>query len=285
MRRLIIASVLAVFALGLRAEPVHVVSSIKPLQLLVSAIGGDEVDSQLLLPPGFSPHDAQLRPSQWQMLNQAELLVWVGPALERFLATALTGRDNALALQSALRSEVGDDPHLWMNVALVSEMAVQLSQRLARLRPSKKALFELNTARLLSALNQQDAALRQAFGKEKPRYLLPHSGYRHFERQYGLKAAAVLSLNDEQMPGTAHIAELRSRMLAGEFDCVFREPQQSARLTERMLEGVSAPVVKLDPMGADVTNDRGGFERYYRSLAEAFLACQQAGRARLTGAE
>ncbi len=285
MRRLILACLLASFALGLHAQPIQVVSSIKPLQLLVSAIGGEDVDSQLLLPPGFSPHDAQIRPSQWQLLNRADLLVWVGPALERFLASALNGRGNALSLQSVAGAAAGDDPHLWMGLGMVSEMAVALSNRLAQLRPDKKAQFASNAARLLSALNQQDLRLRKAFGEALPAYLLPHNGYRHFERQYGLKAAAVLSPNDEQLPGTAHIAELRSRLLKGEFDCVFSEPQQSSRLTDRLLEGVAVQVVRLDPMGADVANGPRGFDRYYQELAEAFLACQQAGRARLTGAE
>lgn len=285
MRRLITGCLLAAFALGLRAEPVQVVSSIKPLQLLVSAIGGEDVDSQLLLPPGFSPHDAQIKPSQWQLLSRAELLVWVGPALERFLASALSGRSNALSLQSVASGAVGDDPHLWMGLGMVSEMAVVLSDRLAQLRPDNKAQFASNAARLLSALNQQDLRLRKAFGEQPPVYLLPHNGYRHFEHQYGLNAAAVLSPNDEQLPGTAHIAELRSRLLKGEFDCVFREPQQSSRLIDRLLEGVDVLVVRLDPMGADVANESPGFERYYRELAEAFLACQQAGRARLSGAE
>ena len=107
MRHMIVACLLAGFALGAKAGPVHVVSSIKPLQLLVSAVGGEGVDSQLLLPPDFSPHDAQLRPSQWQLLNRADLLVWVGPALERFLASALNGRGNALSLQSVADAAAG----------------------------------------------------------------------------------------------------------------------------------------------------------------------------------
>lgn len=274
MYRLIIACVLAGFAISANAEPLRIVSSIKPLQLLVTAIGGDEVESLLLLPPGFSPHDAQLKPSQWQLLDQAELVVWVGPALERFLDSALRGREQVLTLQSVANHRSLQDPHIWMNIALIAVVAGQLQDRLGQLRPQQKALFSGNARRLMAALQDHHIALAQAFAGQKPAYLLPHNGYSQFERQYGLAPAAVLSPNDEQMPGTAHIADLRARLLAGEFDCVFREPQQSSRLLARLLSGVAVQVLAIDPMGAGVTNDRLGFEQYYRSLGEAFLACR-----------
>lgn len=271
MRRVILALCL-VGATLCAAEPLRVVSSIKPLQLLVTAIGGDEVDSRVLLPPGFSPHDAQLKPSQWKLLADAELLVWVGPALEQFLETAFGARANALALQPLVG--VSDDPHIWMSLANVSVIVERLSAELAQRRPLKKALFHSNAARLMSALHRQDVALKQAFRASPPRYLLPHDGYRHFEHQYGLAPAAVISSGDDQMPGTAHIVRLRSRLLAGEFDCVFSEPQHESRLQRRLLEGVDVRVIPLDSMGLAVNNDREGFVEYYRSLGEAFLACQ-----------
>ncbi len=280
MRRVLIACLLANIALfsgvSSASERLSVVSSIKPLQLLVTAIGGEAVDSRLLLAPGFSPHDAQLKPSQWQMLNKAELLVWVGPPLERFLASTLAGSSKALALYGDADEDPGD-PHIWMNVARVLQMSADLSERLSLLRPKQRALFEANAARLRSALDAQHEAFLQSLTTRRPTYLLPHNGYSHFERQYGLAPAAVLSPHDEQMPGTAHIADLRSRLLKGEFECVFREPQQSSRLISRLLSGVDVRVIALDPMGASVANARHGFEQYYRGLGEAFMACQRPG--------
>lgn len=273
MRRVILALCLAGATLCAAAEPLRVVSSIKPLQLLVTAIGGDEVDSRVLLPPGFSPHDAQLKPSQWKLLADAELLVWVGPALEQFLDKAFGSRPNALALLP-LVGGAGDDPHIWLSLANVSVIAERLSAELSQRRPLKKALFTSNAARLVSALRRQDAALKQAFRASLPSYLLPHDGYRHFEGQYGLAPAAVISPGDDQMPGTAHIVSLRSRLLAGEFDCVFSESQHESRLQRRLLDGVDVRVIPLDSMGLAVNNDREGFVEYYRSLGEAFLACQ-----------
>ena len=285
MRRLILTCLLAGIACISHAEPLRVVSSIKPLQLLVSAIGGPAVDSRLLLPPDFSPHDARLKPSQWQMLENAELLVWVGPELERFLASAMERRSNVLGLQAAIGETDADDPHIWMSLAHVAAMAHQLRDRLGQLRPDEAARFSSNTRQFVARLQALGANFAEGLKQDLPHSLLPHNGYSHFERQYGLVAGALLSESDEHLPGTAHLAALRSRLLKGEFDCVFREPQQSARLFDRLLSDVDVQVVPLDPMGvtlleADTANG-AGFERYYRKLGEAFLACQQAGRVRL----
>nr|WP_246387062.1 zinc ABC transporter substrate-binding protein [Litorivivens lipolytica] len=266
---------LAVVQPVLAREPLLVVSSIKPLQLLVTAIGGEEVDSRLLLPAGFSPHDARLKPSHWQLLKEADIVLWVGPELEQFLESALSRNKNAVALGAVLDEKfMADDPHVWLSVDNVADMAREVSEVLAKRRPLQAAFFYAQAARLVSALRQEHLLLKQVFTAAKPRYFLPHQGYTHFERQYGLQASAVLAPHAETMPGAAHVVELRSRLMAGEFDCVFREPQHESRMMVRLLEGIDTPQIALDPMGADIDVTETGYVEYYRQLGGAFTRCQ-----------
>ena len=66
-----------------------VVTSIKPLQLIVSAITDGITTPELLIPANQSYHHYTLRPSAVRTINQADLVVWVGPALETYLSTLL----------------------------------------------------------------------------------------------------------------------------------------------------------------------------------------------------
>ena len=78
-----------------------VVTSLKPLELLVRAVAHDQVAVTTLVPAGSSPHTYQLRPSQRQDLEDAERVFWVGPDMETFLTRLLSGpdlRDRAVAL-------------------------------------------------------------------------------------------------------------------------------------------------------------------------------------------
>ena len=90
------------------AEKINVVASIKPLQLVMHELLGDQADVKVLLPAGASPHHYSLKPSEIRSLNQADLIVWVGEDLEQFLAKPIkqSGRAHLTAYQGE-----GDDDH------------------------------------------------------------------------------------------------------------------------------------------------------------------------------
>lgn len=68
-----------------RAAP-EVAASIKPVHSLVAGVMGDLAAPELLISGGSSPHTARLTPSEAGLLERADLVVWVGPALETSLA-------------------------------------------------------------------------------------------------------------------------------------------------------------------------------------------------------
>jgi len=79
-----------------------VVASIVPVAGIAASIMDGVGEPVLLLEPGASPHAYSLRPSQAQLLASADLVLWVGPELERFLvgpidALGKDGRQLALA--------------------------------------------------------------------------------------------------------------------------------------------------------------------------------------------
>ncbi|MFP1495651.1 metal ABC transporter solute-binding protein, Zn/Mn family [Escherichia coli] len=58
------------------------------------------MQTEVLLPDGASEHDYSLRPSDVKRLQNADLVVWVGPEMEAFYAK--TGKQ-------ITRSEAGND--------------------------------------------------------------------------------------------------------------------------------------------------------------------------------
>jgi zinc transport system substrate-binding protein len=62
-----------------------VVTSLKPLGFIASAIADGVTETQVLLPDGASEHDYSLRPSDVKRLQNADLVVWIGPEMEAFM--------------------------------------------------------------------------------------------------------------------------------------------------------------------------------------------------------
>jgi len=83
-------SALALGGIAQAAAPTVVVS-VKPIHDLVLGVTEGVTEPTLLVPGGASPHDYALRPSEMRALQQAQLVIWVGPELENFLVRPLAG--------------------------------------------------------------------------------------------------------------------------------------------------------------------------------------------------
>ena len=91
-------------ALPALAEVPRVVADTAVTGSLVQLVMGDLGQPEVLLAAGGDPHHYQLRPSQAGSLQDAGLLVWVGPEMSPWLdrpAAALTAKGDALALLAA----------------------------------------------------------------------------------------------------------------------------------------------------------------------------------------
>ncbi|MBO6811154.1 MULTISPECIES: zinc ABC transporter substrate-binding protein [Marinobacter] len=77
---------------ALQAET-RIVTSIKPVELIVSAIATDDMQTTTLVPPGSSPHNYTMKPSQRRALENADVIFWVGPDMETFLNRLLAGQE------------------------------------------------------------------------------------------------------------------------------------------------------------------------------------------------
>lgn len=86
-----------------RAE-IRVVASIAPVHSLVAQVMQGAGAPHLLIPAGASPHHYSMRPSEAQALTRAQLVFWVGPAFEGWMARpvrALAGDGRTVALSEA----------------------------------------------------------------------------------------------------------------------------------------------------------------------------------------
>lgn len=86
MNKTLIALGISVFSPLALAKPV-VVTSIKPVSMVVAAIAGDKADIEQIV--SNSPHDFALRPSDLKKIHNADEVVWVGESLENFLEKPL----------------------------------------------------------------------------------------------------------------------------------------------------------------------------------------------------
>ncbi|WP_230472623.1 zinc ABC transporter substrate-binding protein ZnuA [Gibbsiella quercinecans] len=173
-----------------------VLTSIRPLGFIASAIADGVTETEVLLPDGASPHDFALRPSDIQRLRAADLVIWVGPDMEAFLTKAVAplpaNRQLAISELAAVKPLLmkGDDDddhehhhdhgeaadnhaehdhdhddghhhgaynlHVWLSPEIAKLTAIAIHDRLLELMPQNKDKLDANLRQFENLLTQTD---------------------------------------------------------------------------------------------------------------------------------
>jgi zinc transport system substrate-binding protein len=199
-----------------QAEVPAVVTDIPPVDALVAAVMGDLGQPTLLLDRGASAHSFALRPSQAAALANADLVVWIGPELTPWLATALGSlgetaarldlldapgterqdfaakddhhHDNETEAEDATQGHdhAGIDPHAWLDPDNARLWLGLIAAELARLDPEHAAIYTENATAATAAVDRAEAEADALLAPVKDRpFLAFHDAYGYFTAHYG----------------------------------------------------------------------------------------------------
>ncbi|ROL93058.1 zinc ABC transporter substrate-binding protein [Pseudomonas chlororaphis] len=296
---LFVAFTASLFVISSAQAEVRVLTSIKPLQLIATAVQDGIAVPEVLLPPGASPHNYALRPSDVRKVQSVELLYWIGPDMESFLPRVLKGRTlPSLAVQDLpglkLRHFAEDnhshaeeadehdhdhrpgslDAHLWLSPVNARVIADRMALDLSAADPANAARYQSNAKAFDQRLDALDARLKARLApiSGKP-YFVFHEAFDYFEDAYGLKHAGVFSVAAEVQPGAQHVAAMRARLQQVGKTCVFSEPPLRPRLAETLVAGLPVKLAELDALGGYTPATAQGYEQVLEKLGNDLAGC------------
>lgn len=284
----------------LQAESrVTVATSIKPVSMVVKAIGGEKVKIGQIVSNSASPHDFALRPSDLKKILKADLVVWVGESLEPFLEKPIANSQHAKTAIEWMELVGGDehkeekgkdlqnkeqddghhhdglDPHVWLDMDNALLLAQAVEQALIELAPENALYFQQNRAAfeqdlvLLDKKNSQKLSVLSELN-----YVVFHDAYGYFEDHYGLVHLANISLSPERKPGAKKVVAIRGLMQANQVACIFSEVQFNPDIVDSLVEGTDVKVIELDPLGSGIELNQEAYPAFMRKMSHDFLECQ-----------
>ena len=279
---------LALAAAAPAAAAPEVVVSIKPVHALVAGVMQGIAVPRLLVEGAASPHAYSLRPSEALALSRADVVFWIGPNLEMFLAkplAALAGRARVVSLAEVAGMAIaeprdgggGADAHLWLDPANARRTVEVAARVLAGSDPANAGTYAANGARLAARLAALDAEVRALLAPVRRRpYLVFHDSLRHLERRYGLAFAGAVMPGAGPPPGARRVRTLRRKIVGGGAACVFHGPGPAPALVRTLIAGSGARAAGLDVLGAGVAAGPEAYFAIMRRLAAALAACLSA---------
>lgn len=277
------------------AEVPRVVTDLPPVHSLVSQVMGDLGQPELLMERGANAHDFQMRPSQAAALQEAGLVVWIGPEMTPWLDRALLGLSGARQLQLLADAKtnrqdygmgqsnhddaddhIGTDPHAWLDPTNAVQWLDLIASNLATLDPEHAATYIGNAARAKTDLAMLDASIAAQLAPERGKWLVVyHDAYGYFAHHYGLTIVAALAEGDAAGPGAQHIAQIEALLRTGKI-CLFSEVNHDPKLVTQLANASGLRAAgALDPEGASYDLGPALYGQLLRGLADSIAACDK----------
>lgn len=284
----------------------NVVASLKPVGFIAAAIADGVTPVDVLLPDGASEHDYSLRPSDAKRLKNADLVVWVGPEMEAFMAKsaaelpaqknlAMVNIDGVKPLlisggededeHTVEKSEEQDtdahhhhhgefNMHLWLSPEIARKTAVAIHGKLLELMPQDKAKLDANLQQFEVALADTDKRVSAQLAPVRNKgYFVFHDAYTYFEKQYGLSPTGHFTVNPEIQPGAQRLHQIRTQLVEQKAVCVFAEPQFRPAVIDAVARGTQVRKGTLDPLGTDISLAKDSYVKFLSQLSSQYESC------------
>ena len=256
----------------------------------------------LLIPAGVSPHAFALKPSTARALENADIVVRIGPGLETVLNRSITNLPKESKVVNLVTAEgvkqwpyrhrdlherhgghshgghahghQTTDPHIWLDVENARAIITVLADLFARALPDHAGEIAANAEKLRSRLAQLHDAMRE---KIQPLtgvpFIILHDAYRYFEERYGLKPRAIITVSPDRLPGARHLRNIKKLIRQAGVACVFSEPQFDLSVVKALTEGTSARSGSLDPLGATLSPGPALYFDLMNRLVDGYSDC------------
>ena len=283
-----------------------VVTSIKPLHSLVSYVMEGVGTPDIIIDGSSSPHTFQLKPSHASMLQEADIIFWIGEDLEVFLETPLDSiaknvkrvtlmDSNEIDLLKFREKNVFDDHeghddhdehgdehdghahgefdiHFWLDPEIAKTIVTIVARELSEIDVANKSTYEANAKKAINDLDTLITETRSKINSDAT-YIVFHDAYQYFEKRFGIEVIGALTVNPEALPGAKQLAEIREVIEHEKVNCLFSEPQFNPSIAKTIAQDTGVKASVLDPLGAELNPGKDLYFDLIGDMASSLESC------------
>jgi len=296
-------SFLLILTSPIRAE-LNVVTTIKPLHSLISKVMQGLGEPSLIIEGTTSPHSFTLKPSHAKLLEEADLIFWIGEGMETFMEKPLKSivKDaevisfmevdgiNKLKFREENIIENYDDhdekdhdshaghahgefdAHIWLDPINAKEMIHEIAHELSHLDPSNKDKYNKNAESTLLDIDELINNIDQSINKDA-QFVVFHDAYQYFENRFGITSAGALTLNTDVLPGARQILDIQNIIKEKGVKCIFSEPQFNPKIIETIAKDTGIKTGIFDPLGSKIDADKNQYFILIKNLRDNLKGC------------
>lgn len=244
--------------------------SILPQAYFVDRIGGQYVETEVLVGPGQSPATYEPTPKQMARLGSSSIYFSIQVPFEKGFIPKLSKTYHNLEI---VDTSVGikpryftgpehhhdgekkephgsRDPHIWLDPKAVKIQARTICEALSRIDPGHAVYYRDNTDSFVQDLDKLDARIGSILQPLNGRKLYVfHPAFGYFAQSYGLEQTAIEMEGKE--PSARQLSELITKAKAENIKTIFVQPQYSKKNAQTIASAIGGEVVAINPLPQD----------------------------------
>jgi protein SCO1/2 len=266
----------------------RVVTTIKPVHAILAGLMRDIGEPQLLIDGERTPFDYQPDEQAKKALQQADLVFWVGPELERTLQPVI-GKlpDSVRVIELLARNDLKvlpsrsnpkqRNPFFWMddrNAIILLDLVTEI---LIEADPARSHIYSRNRLRMLKPLKRIDREYEYGYrGLQAGAGAEYYDSLNYFEQAYALKIVGHVATTPWDPIETRALLGLRSKMIEFRANCLFTDRGMPERNLDLLTSGLDLATGELDPLGLQFDAGEDLYLKLMRHNTDVIKTCLRA---------
>lgn len=272
---------------GAGGDGVHVVATTPQAADLARNVVGDRGTVTQILPANADPHDYEPKPSDAEVLLDADLIVRSGGDVDEWMdqimessgsdAPVLTLIDEVPTIQTDDQA----DPHWWQDPRNAIVAVGSIRDRLLELDPDAASAFRANARAYVADLRRLDGSIAACMDRipaADRKLVTSHDALGYYAERYGIDVigAVIPALSTQAQASAGETADLVELIRRTGVGTIYPEAGVSAQLEQAIADDAGARVGgelwadTLAPEGSEGDTYIGALESNTRELADGF---------------
>ena len=280
---------------GAQSTP-NIVVSIKPIHSITSALMEGVSRPKLLLESNDSAHTFHLKPSQLNLLSNADLVITIGDSFETGLKKTLGNiKDGSRVIVSEINdirlydfrnvdiNEMNKDEHtdhdehdlhLWLDIDNMIKTAQYISEKLIEIDPENINTYKTNLNKNHSRLNKLKSELRQQLTPfRSERFAIFSDTLQYFEKSFQLQKPVIVTPYHGARLSIHRTLEARNKMKDLKIKCLLYGPENTSKKVDVLTEDLPIKAVSIDILGAKLNAGSDQYFNLMKGLSSQLLEC------------
>jgi len=280
---------------GAQSTP-NVVVSIKPIHSIVSALMEGVSRPQLLLESSDSAHTFHLKPSQLNLLSNADLVITIGDGFETGLKKTLgnikvgshiivseidglhlfyfRNPDTNEVDKNEEHEHAGNDLHLWLDIDNMQKTAQYINEQLIKIDPNNRITYEANLIKIQSKLNKLKSELQQQLAPfSLERFAIFSDTLQYFEKSFQFQKPVIITPYHGARLSIYRTLEARKKMKDLKIKCLLYGPENTSKKVNVLSEGLPIKALRIDILGAKLNAGSDQYFNLMKGLSSQMVEC------------